>query len=62
MLVFLMLAHAVLGEGPEAAVIAARLRAEFPGFSIEGFISGYPVSNLGAAQAMREAAKLVPIR
>ncbi|RWE47709.1 MAG: tetratricopeptide repeat protein [Mesorhizobium sp.] len=61
-LIFLMLAHATLGDGPEAAAIAARLRAEFPGFSVEGFISGYPVTNPGAVRAIREAAKLVPIR
>jgi len=60
-LVFLMLAHATLGDGPEAAAIAARLRTEFPGFSVEGFISGYPVTNPDAMHAMRDAAKLVPI-
>ncbi|MGX5804020.1 hypothetical protein ACWGS9_22610 [Bradyrhizobium sp. Arg314] len=49
-------------SGAEAAAIAARLRTEFPGFSIEGFISGYPVTNPGAARAIRDAAKLVPIR
>ncbi|TPJ73626.1 LuxR C-terminal-related transcriptional regulator [Mesorhizobium sp. B2-6-2] len=60
-LIFLMLAHAKLGEGREAAAIADRLRTEFPSFSVEGFISGYPVSNPGAARAIREAAKLVPL-
>ncbi|TPI47525.1 tetratricopeptide repeat protein [Mesorhizobium sp. B2-9-1] len=60
-LIFLMLAHATLGEDREAAAIADRLRTEFPSFSVEGFISGYPVSNPGAARAIREAAKLVSL-
>ncbi|CDX20349.1 Adenylate cyclase [Mesorhizobium sp. ORS 3324] len=60
-LIFQMLAHAMLGDGPEAAAIAARLRAEFPGFSVDGFIAGYPVTNPGAVRAIRDAAKLVPV-
>lgn len=61
-LIFLMLAHATVGEGAEAAKIAARLRAEFPGFSVEGFIAGYPVANPDAARTIRNAAKLVTLR
>ena len=56
-LMFLALAHAVVGEDAEAAGFVARLRAEFPDFSVEGFISGYPVTNPHAVRAMRAAAK-----
>jgi len=58
-LIFLMLSYAMVGESLEAAAIAARLRDEFPGFSVEGFISGYPITNPGAVRAIRDAAKLV---
>ncbi|TIV46428.1 MAG: tetratricopeptide repeat protein, partial [Mesorhizobium sp.] len=61
-LIFLMLAHAREGEGAEAAAIASRLRTEFPGFSVDGFIAGYPVTNPDAVRAIRDAAKLVAIR
>ncbi|MDX8520786.1 LuxR C-terminal-related transcriptional regulator [Mesorhizobium dulcispinae] len=61
-LMFLALAHAAAGEGAEAERFAARLDAEFPDFTVEGFISGYPVTNPGAVRAIRDAAKLVPIR
>jgi len=57
-LMFLALAHAVVGEDAEAAGFVARLRAEFPDFSVEGFILGYPVTNPDAVRAMRAAAKL----
>ena len=61
-LIFLMLSYAMVGESLEAAAIAARLRDEFPGFSVEGFISGYPIANPGAVRAIRDAAKLVTFR
>ncbi|TIR26163.1 MAG: tetratricopeptide repeat protein [Mesorhizobium sp.] len=61
-LIFLMLAHAREGEGAEAAAIAGRLRTEFSGFSVDGFIAGYPVTNPDAVRAIRDAAKLVAIR
>ncbi|RAZ84357.1 adenylate cyclase [Mesorhizobium hawassense] len=61
-LMFLALAHAAAGEDAEAAAIAARLNSEFPDFSVEGFIVGYPVSNPKAVRALRDAAKLVAIR
>ncbi|PBC01069.1 LuxR C-terminal-related transcriptional regulator [Mesorhizobium sp. WSM3860] len=61
-LMFLVLAHAAAGEGAEAAGYIARLDAEFPDFSVERFISGYPVTNPDAIRAIREAATLVPIR
>ena len=55
---FLALAHAASGEGVEAAGLAARLHSEFPEFSVERFIAGYPVTNPQAAQAIRDAAEL----
>jgi hypothetical protein len=55
---FLALAHAAVGETSEAARIAARLKLEFPGFSVERFIASYPVTNPDAMRAIREAAKL----
>ncbi|AZO47818.1 MAG: tetratricopeptide repeat protein [Mesorhizobium sp.] len=57
-LMFLALSHAASGEGAEAAGFVARLAAEFPDFSVEGFISGYPVTNPEAVRAIRDAAKL----
>ncbi|RVC71799.1 adenylate cyclase, partial [Mesorhizobium sp. M4A.F.Ca.ET.022.05.2.1] len=57
-LMFLALSHAASGEGSEAAGFVARLAAEFPDFSVEGFISGYPVTNPEAVRAIRDAAKL----
>ena len=58
MLMFLALAHAAVGEDLEATAFAARLRTEFPEFSVERFIAGYPVTNPDAASAIRHAAKL----
>jgi hypothetical protein len=58
---FLALAHAAAGEDAEAAGFVARLRAEFPDFSVEGFISGYPVTNPDAVRAMRDAATLAKL-
>ena len=60
-LMFLALAHAAVGEAKEAAQIAARLRAEFPGFSVERFIACYPVTNTDAALAIRHAARLAKL-
>lgn len=60
-LMFLTLAHTAVGDGSEAAVFAARLHAEFPEFSVERFIAGYPVTNPDAAQAIRHAAKLAKL-
>ncbi|RUU44033.1 tetratricopeptide repeat protein [Mesorhizobium sp. M6A.T.Ce.TU.002.03.1.1] len=57
-LMFLALAHAAVSETGEAARIAARLKAEFPDFSVERFIAAYPVTNPHAVQAIRDAAKL----
>jgi len=60
-LMFLALAHAAVGEAGEAARIAARLRTDFPGFSVERFIACYPVTNPDAAQAIRHAARLAKL-
>lgn len=60
-LMFLALAHAAAGEDAEAAGFVARLRAEFPDFSVEGFISGYPVTNPDAVKAIREVAQLAEL-
>lgn len=62
MLMFLALAHAAAGEDAEAAGFVARLDDEFPDFTVEGFISGYPITNPDAIRAIREAAKLARIR
>jgi TolB-like protein/Tfp pilus assembly protein PilF len=58
LLMFLALAHAVMGEAGEVTRIATRLKAEFPSFSVERFIAGYPVTNPDAVKAIRNAAKL----
>ncbi|ESY92682.1 LuxR C-terminal-related transcriptional regulator [Mesorhizobium sp. LNHC209A00] len=60
-IMFLALAHAAIGEGVEAAGLAARLQTEFPEFSIERFIAGYPVANPDAVKAIRQAAKLAKL-
>ena len=60
-IMFLALAHAVVGEGAAAAGLAGRLHAEYPEFSVERFIAGYPVTNPGAAEAIRQAAKLAKL-
>ena len=56
-LAFVAMAHAMLGEMPEASKVTARLAAEFPGFSIETLIRGYPVTNPPALAAIEEAAR-----
>lgn len=60
-IMFLALAYAVVGECAEAAGLAARLHDEFPEFSVERFIAGYPVTNPDAAEAIRQAAKLAKL-
>jgi TolB-like protein/DNA-binding CsgD family transcriptional regulator len=56
-LLFRAMAHAMLDEKPQAAVIAARLASEFPDFSAEVFIKTYPVTNPLALSAIREGAR-----
>ncbi|MER9689685.1 LuxR C-terminal-related transcriptional regulator [Mesorhizobium sp. M0139] len=57
-LLFLALAHSAVGEAGDADRIAVRLKAEFPDFSVERFITNYPVTNPDAVHAIRQAARL----
>lgn len=61
MLMFLARAHAALGEIGEAARTAVRLKAEFPEYSVERFVSAYPVTNLDALSAIRDAAEVAKL-
>ena len=54
-LLFLAMAHAERGD-TQAAAAARRLRTEFPDFSVEGFMIGYPVKNPPAVAAIHRAA------
>ena len=56
-LLFQAMAHAMLGETPQATKIANRLAKDFPGISAEGFIGSYPVTNPPAIAAIREGAR-----
>ena len=55
-LLFVAMAHAMLGENAQATKITARLASEFPHFTVENFISGFPVTNPPAIAAIREGA------
>ncbi|OCP02553.1 MULTISPECIES: LuxR C-terminal-related transcriptional regulator [unclassified Ensifer] len=57
-LMFQAMAHACLGETKEAAEVASRLKTEFPSFTVEGFIAGYPISNPSALEVVRQGARL----
>ncbi|RUU23566.1 tetratricopeptide repeat protein [Mesorhizobium sp. M7A.T.Ca.TU.009.01.3.2] len=57
-LLFLALAHRAVGEGVDADRIEARLKSEFPDFSVERFITNYPVTNPDAVRAIRHATQL----
>jgi hypothetical protein len=56
-LLFLAMAHAMLDENAQAAKIASQLAGEFPLFTVEKFISGFPVTNPPAIVAIREGAR-----
>ncbi len=56
-LMFLAMAHAMLDEMGEAAALAYRLAREYPGFTTEKFVAGYPVTNPPALAAVRQGAK-----
>ncbi|RJT28305.1 adenylate cyclase [Mesorhizobium waimense] len=56
-LLFQAMANALIGDEAGASKIAGRLRTEFPEFTPEGFIVGYPVTNPVAITAIREGAK-----
>jgi TolB-like protein len=53
-LLFLAMAHAQMHEIDESQKIVARLRAEFPSFTVQGFIQGYPVTSPVALDAIRD--------
>jgi TolB-like protein len=55
-LLFLAMAYAEYGSPGQSTAAAARLRTEFPDFSVDGFIAGYPVTNPPALAAIRGAA------
>ena len=55
-LFFLAMAHAQLNDIEETRKIVARLNAEFPTFTVEGFIRAYPVTNPPALVAIRQGA------
>jgi TolB-like protein/Tfp pilus assembly protein PilF len=57
-LLFLALAHMAVGEADVADRIEARLKSEFQDFSVERFITNYPVTNPDAVRAIRDAAQL----
>jgi len=54
---FVAMAHALLDEALQVAKITARLANEFPDFTLEVFISTYPVTNPAAITAIREGAR-----
>jgi len=56
-LVFVAMAHAMLNEMPQASKLAARLACEFPDFTVEKLISGYPITNPPALAAIHEGAR-----
>jgi TolB-like protein len=55
-LLFLAMAYAEFGNVAQSRAAVARLRTEFPEFSVDGFIVGYPVANPPAVAAIRGAA------
>jgi TolB-like protein/Flp pilus assembly protein TadD len=55
-LLFLAMAHARRQEAEQSLNIATRLRALAPGFTVEGFIRDYPVTNPPAIAATRAGA------
>jgi TolB-like protein/DNA-binding CsgD family transcriptional regulator len=56
-LLFQAMAHAMLGEIPQAKKLADRLEREFPNLSAQGFIGAYPVTNPPAIAAIQEGAR-----
>jgi TolB-like protein len=51
-LLFLAMACAEYGSTEQSRAAAARLRTEFPDFSVDGFVAGYPVTNPAAVAAI----------
>jgi TolB-like protein len=56
-LAFVAMVYAMLGDATQASAVAARLRNEFPEFTIDKLISGYPITNPPAVGAIRKAAR-----
>ncbi len=50
------MAQARLGHAEEARAAVERIRSEFPGFTVEGYIRDYPVTAPAALAAIREGA------
>jgi hypothetical protein len=50
------MAQAQLGHAAEAREAVERLRREFPGFTVEGYIREFPVTAPAALAAIREGA------
>jgi TolB-like protein/class 3 adenylate cyclase/Flp pilus assembly protein TadD len=56
MLMYWAMAHAQLGHVEEARAAVERIRSEFPGFTVEGYIRDFPVTAPPALAAIREGA------
>jgi Flp pilus assembly protein TadD len=56
MLMYWAMAHAQLGHAEEARAAVERIRSEFPGFMVEGYIRDFPVTAPAALAAIREGA------
>jgi Flp pilus assembly protein TadD len=56
MLMYWAMAQAQLGPSEEARAAVERIRTEFPGFTVEGYIRDFPVVAPGALAAIREGA------
>ncbi|MBB3147326.1 TolB-like protein/class 3 adenylate cyclase [Phyllobacterium trifolii] len=56
-LMFLAMSHAMLDEMDEAATLGDKLAREYPGFTTEKFVAGYPVTNPPAIAAIRQGAQ-----
>ena len=56
LLMYWAMAQAQLGHVEEAREAAERIRTEFPGFTVEGYIRDFPVTAPAALAAIREGA------
>jgi TolB-like protein/DNA-binding CsgD family transcriptional regulator len=56
-LMFRAMGHAMLGEMNAARAVVGKLVRNVPGFSVNGFIQTYPVTNPPALAALREGAR-----
>jgi hypothetical protein len=63
-LMYLAMAYAELGDDQKAAKVVQRIRQEFPGFTVEGYIRDFPVVYPPALGLFRDAAQkagLMPV-